>query len=97
VRHDHAAAAVALQAELVHGISAPVVSTQIPQYPRRRALPISLPRVRDELQVPLPQVAGDLPPPLANAASPERTESPSARQRTFPQEKQRIGIIILVM
>lgn len=52
-------------------------------------LPISFSRIRDELEIPLPKVPRDLQTLVVDC------NMEFAHARTFPQEKQRIGIIMM--
>lgn len=63
VGHDHASAAVALQAKLVHRVAKQIrrqFKVLLKTFSRYSALPISLSRVSNQLEVAFPKVASDL-------------------------------------
>lgn len=87
--HDHSTAAISFQAQFIHSISA----IQVRLVHRSRSCcvtsPVRLPGIGYELEVALPQVPRNL---LGSARAFLRI---AIHESTFPQEKHRIGMIIL--
>ncbi len=90
--HDHPAATVSLAAQLVHRVATKWISGQrFPIHKQHTGLPIGYPVIFYELQVALPEISCHLR-GISWWAFDTRQES-----RTLPQEKQRIGMIILTL